>query len=304
MTSKTIPDHDGDRLTVHDYGPADSPGHVTLHVVETSSGTRYHATVYVDARELRAALDEIAPVQEPGSDDPGPDGESADDAAIRWMIRAKEEQQRALKAEKERDEVARYFRASVENEDQAVLRAKDAEQDRDVWKRRTGNLRRALDTCESNQSRPLTREQEEQIRLGRLVEMIRDGGGAVEVHGVKIAPCDTYGRTQDERAAQPRPHTVDEIPDALVLAMLKALGGRQDGKRVSQHPALLVGRIRKGLAAALAIDTTRPEGAEEIEVELTGLGPLELDSPLSAREQSAIADYLAERGVRVTGAES
>lgn len=296
MTSKTITDHDGDRLTVHDYGPADSPGHVTLHVVETSSGTRYHATVYVDARELRAALDEIAPVQEPGSDDPGPDGESTDDAAIRWMIRAKEEQQRALKAEKERDEVARYFRASVENEDQAVLRAKNAEQDRDVWKRRTGNLRRALDTCESNQSRTLTREQEEQIRLGRLVEMIRDGGGAVEVHGVKIAPCDTYGRTQDERAAAARTLAADDITDEMVGALRTHMWDVHD---VDIDP----GDCAEALRAALTEPRSRPEGAEGVATAL-----LDADEAgffnIAPRAIQDLADWLAaERGVRVVAEE-
>ena len=44
------------------------------------------------------------------------------------------------------------------------------------------------------------RARAERERLGRLVQDVADGDGStVEVYGVKIAPCDTYGKTAEER---------------------------------------------------------------------------------------------------------
>ena len=51
-----------------------------------------------------------------------PDGESADDAALRWMIRAKTEQRRALKAEKERDHLATVLETTARQRDEADKR--------------------------------------------------------------------------------------------------------------------------------------------------------------------------------------
>lgn len=50
--------------------------------------------------------------------------------------------------------------------------------------------------------RKSTAEASERLRLGRLVEGVRDDGHTVQVDRVKIAPFDTRGRTRDEVALQ------------------------------------------------------------------------------------------------------
>lgn len=50
--------------------------------------------------------------------------------------------------------------------------------------------------------------------LGRLVEQVRDGDDPVQVYGVKIAPCDTYGRTARERTLEEQRDTALEETSA------------------------------------------------------------------------------------------
>ena len=102
---------------------------------------------------------------------------------------------------------------------------------------------------------------------------------------------------------EPHPLTPDAITDEMVERAAHCLAMGQMPSTYSRNPDGTAGKFyddaREVLCAAFTEPPARPEGAEEIECELTGVGPLELDNPLSAREQSALADFLAERGVRV-----
>ena len=48
-------------------------------------------------------------------------------------------------------------------------------------------------------------ERDEERRLGRLLIDVANGDGfTIEARGVKFAKCDTYGKTEDEQAAEAR----------------------------------------------------------------------------------------------------
>ena len=46
-----------------------------------------------------------------------------------------------------------------------------------------------------------TAEETAEPDYAALIDVIKQTGGSVEINGVKITPCDTYGRTQAEQAA-------------------------------------------------------------------------------------------------------
>ena len=97
---KAITDRGGDVLTLSTGHPSARTDEVTVHIREHFRGRTHSAAVHVSPRELRAALDEFAPVLE------CPDPEQHDDRYISPLAvkRVKEVQARAEKAERERDE--------------------------------------------------------------------------------------------------------------------------------------------------------------------------------------------------------
>ena len=100
----------------------------------------------------------------------------------------------------------------------------------------------------------------------------------------------------DQLADTPRPLTPDAITDEMVErlhgALVEAPGWRV-GQMYEESPIL-----RRALEIALTEPPARPEGAEDIEalVEKSLSG-----DALSDAQVRALADFLAECGVRVTG---
>lgn len=150
-------------------------------------------------------------------------------------------------------------------------------------------------------------EQAEQIRLGKLVETIRDGGGAVEVYGVTIAPTADVQHMAEridaataraEKAEHPRPLVTGDI-FALVKER-EELIHRKVAAAYSDHGGSRL-RVASAVYQALTEDPQRPEGAEELETVL-GLNAGEWTN--GAQSVRALADLLASHGVRAPGAES
>lgn len=54
-----------------------------------------------------------------------------------------------------------------------------------------------------------------------LIDVIKQTGGSVEINGVKITPCDTYGRTQDEQASPSETESDDLRAQHLMNLPLK-----------------------------------------------------------------------------------
>lgn len=65
MKSKTLTDKHGDVITISDGAlTLATRGHVVVHVKESTPGRVHVAAAYADPADLRAALDEVAPVLE------------------------------------------------------------------------------------------------------------------------------------------------------------------------------------------------------------------------------------------------
>ena len=162
-------------------------------------------------------------------------------------------------------------------------------------------LTRERDDARGDCNDALRREKAEQDRAVKAETALDNKAAAYDQLKVLFGRAERAAIRWKARAEQDRPLTADEVPDAMVLPMLEALGSREKGKRVAQHPAFLVSRIRHGLAAALAIDPSRPAGAEQLDplVDRAIRGCSDITSPETVR---AIANGLAEEGVFVAGA--
>lgn len=171
--------------------------------------------------------------------------------------------------------------AAIENEVVSPERARSLVQERDEWKAR---FLKGGDLFSRERTRAEKAEQE--------LEQSRRGYGALMD---KLA---TTARQRDEadRNDRPRPLTVDDITDEMRIRAWRAMREWENREWSLTHEQ--AGDMV--LRAALTPPPSRPEGAEEIERLLTeDLGDF---SPPATPE--AIADLLAVRGVRVTGAES
>ncbi|NCL73760.1 hypothetical protein [Rhodococcus sp. YH1] len=100
------------------------------------------------------------------------------------------------KARQERDDARVAFRVAQESVDLAQARAATLRKDRDA-------ARAELEQCRA---------------LLNAVETIKKTGGAVQIGGVRIEPCDTYGKTDTTRAvdalldqAEADAQTIDRI---------------------------------------------------------------------------------------------
>ncbi|TDP76324.1 hypothetical protein DEU31_3031 [Brachybacterium sp. AG952] len=146
------------------------------------------------------------------------------------------------------------------------------------------------------------------LRLGRLVrEAQQDRAGSVQIGGVKIAPCDTFGRTnaenavrtRAEKAQQERDHWEREADNANKdLAHLRAAGPRPLTPDAITDAAMRravqaweeTGELRPAIFAALTTPA-RPEGAEEIEFLIAD----RLGGDVPGDVIRVLADEIAER---------
>lgn len=113
----------------------------------------------------------------------------------------------------------------------------------------------------------------------------------------EVAPAGSYTRT-DEEDRQARALTPDAVDGDMVNRALS--------KARSLDVRLGIASMRHILIAALTEPPTRPEGAEAVS---SVLGALREDEGqwmtyASDKDLDGLADALAKRGVRVTGAES
>lgn len=138
--------------------------------------------------------------------------------------------------------------------------------------------REALIEHIAEQDRIIRRRNEQ---IDRQVERIEEAEGELtKYRAMHSEQIKTIARLQES----PRPLTADDITREMV----------ERGRAYMESQAWTVG----GLLRAALTEPTRPEGAEEIEamVEESLSG-----DALSDAQVQALADFLAKRGVRVTG---
>lgn len=133
---------------------------------------------------------------------------------------------------------------------------------------------------------------------------VRSEDGTRTAGGFTRAQLEELLDTVTPMHARPGLHAVqlptdpDAVPDHLIMTMLDALGARQPGKRLGQHPALLVTKLRRGIAALATARSDEDEAAARLRDLLTAYGEQDADAD---DYEGRLSVYLARHGARVEG---
>ncbi|MCG7309720.1 MULTISPECIES: hypothetical protein [Brachybacterium] len=268
MISKILRDRAGDVVTLSSGELTARRNEVTVHVRETFRGREHTAAAHVDAGDLRAALDEIAPAPMPSAIT-----DEMVEAFIRAYMAVGGPQEGAVRA---------GFHASLP----AAPAPKTDEDDL------TCNCTYALDLIAQAQAKTTEAE-------ARAEKAEEERDRVVEVHTrVRRERDEALTRVRELESLTAREHLDAALFEEVMIAQRMA----DNLRALYPDTPMATDDITEAVIEAFDPPTPkRPEGAEDWDEEL---GEMPAASDLTPEQRGRLADALAERdhalGVRVT----